>query len=763
MSCCDPDPVRRRITVEGIVQGVGFRPFVHSLAERLSLSGYVINNSRGVIIEVEGDEDDVKEFERGLAALAPPLSHITKVNSRDAPILGTSGFSIRESEDEGVKTALVAPDSDVCGDCLRELFDPADRRYRYPFINCTNCGPRFTIITAIPYDRPNTTMRRFEMCGKCRAEYENPADRRFHAQPVACPVCGPRLFLRDEAFRLAAANDPLTETIALLKAGKIAAIKGIGGYHLAVNAEDEAAVARLRERKRRDEKPFAIMAPDLETLGKFADVGAVEASLLESRPHPITLVRKKNPDVLPGIAPSNSFLGAMLPYSPLHHLLLKEGGFAALVMTSANVSDDPIVHTEDDAEERLAGIADAFLVHDRPIHARADDSIERVMSHGPVILRRSRGYAPVPVQLDREYPPVLAAGGELKNTFCLIKGDRAFLSQHMGDLKYESVYNSFKAGIESFLKLMDVAEPAAIACDAHPLYWSSGYAEERAGEGRVVVQHHHAHFASLMAETQQDGEAIGVIFDGTGYGHGGQIWGGEFLAGGIESFERAATIKPVPLPGGDKAIKEPYRIALAVLFELYGADLPKLPAPWLEKTPKENLELIRKMVERGINTPLSHGMGRLFDAASALLGPRGVASFEGQAAMELEMAAAEGVEDFYGCSINDDSNPAILDFSPAFTGMVDDILGGRDTGVIAAKFHNTVAGASRAMVSRIKEKTGLDRVFLSGGVFQNAYLSDRLGAMLEADGFRVFRHSRVPPNDGGISLGQAVVAARSLE
>lgn len=748
--------------MEGIVQGVGFRPFVHSLAERLDLSGYVINNSRGVIIEVEGDEDGVEEFERGLIALAPPLSHITKVNSRDAPILGTSGFSIRESEDEGAKTALVAPDSDVCGDCLRELFDPADRRYRYPFINCANCGPRFTIITAIPYDRPNTTMRRFEMCGKCRAEYENPADRRFHAQPVACPVCGPRLALRDEAFRLAAADDPLAETIALLKAGKIAAIKGIGGYHLAVNAENEAAVARLRERKRRDEKPFAIMAPDIETLNKFAEVGEREKSLLESRPHPITLVRKKSQKTLPGVAPANSFLGAMLPYSPLHHLLLKEGGFAALVMTSANVSDDPIVHTEDDAEARLAGIADAYLVHDRPIHARADDSIERVMSHGPVLLRRSRGYAPVPVQLDREYPPVLAVGGELKNTFCLIKGDRAFLSQHIGDLKYESVYNSFKAGIADFLKLMDVAGPAAIACDAHPLYWSTGYAEQRAGEERVVVQHHHAHFASLMAETQQDGDGIGVIFDGTGYGHGGRIWGGEFLVGGISGFGRAATIKPVPLPGGDKAIKEPYRIALAVLFELYGDDLPKLPAPWLGGMPKASLELIKKMVERGINTPLSHGMGRLFDAASALLGLRAAASFEGQAAMELEMAAAEGIEDFYGCAIDDSADPVVVDFSPAFRGMVDDILGGRGAGLIAAKFHNTVAEAARATVSRIREKTGLDRVFLSGGVFQNAYLSDRLGAMLEDDGLKVFRHGRVPPNDGGISLGQAVVAARSL-
>lgn len=762
MSCCDPDPVRRRISVEGIVQGVGFRPFVYNLAESLKLSGHVTNNTRGVEIEIEGEEEDVEKFERDLIALAPPLAHITKVVSRDAPILGASGFSIRQSAEKGKKTALVTPDSDVCDDCLKELFDPSDRRYRYPFINCVNCGPRFTIITAIPYDRPNTTMAKFPMCGDCRAEYENPKDRRFHAQPVACPVCGPSLELRDGDFNHVVTEDPLRNALESLKKGQIVAIKGIGGYHLAVDAEDEKAVARLRARKKRDEKPFAIMTPNIETLRKYAVFGEVEAGLLASKPHPITLVRKKHAGVLTGVAPSNKFLGAMLPYSPLHHLLFKEGGFGALVMTSANISDEPIIYREDDAASRLSDIADLYLVHDRPIYARADDSIERIMGHGPVVLRRSRGYAPAPILLDREYPPVLAVGGELKNTFCLIKGDRAFLSQHIGDLKYESVYESFKAGVESFMRLMDVKEPAAIACDMHPLYFSTGYADERGGANKIEVQHHHAHFASLMAETHQAGEAIGVIFDGTGYGGEGPVWGGEFLTGGVGGFRRVGAIKPVPLPGGDTAIKEPYRIALGVLFELYGNQLPELPAPWLKSLDEGKAELFYRMVERGINTPLSHGAGRLFDAASALLGLRPVTSFEGQAAMELEMAVADGESGAYPASISEEADMMTLDFYPAFRNLVDDIMAGADRGVVAARFHNTMVDGAAAVVRRIREATGLSRVFLSGGVFQNAYLSDRLGAVLEESGFKVFRHSRVPPNDGGISLGQAVVAANRL-
>lgn len=757
------EPIGRTLVkVTGIVQGVGFRPFVYNLAVRLNLSGSVFNHSGGVDIEIEGAFDAVGRFGRELVEFAPPLAHITSVTSKSIPATGVKGFAITQSASAGPKTALIAPDSDVCGDCLRELFDPSDRRHRYPFINCTNCGPRFTIVTAIPYDRPNTTMTSFTMCADCRAEYENPADRRFHAQPIACPVCGPMVALLDCAFSPVDSADAVRSAARLMAEGTILAIKGIGGFHLACDAQNEKAVLKLRARKRRDEKPFAVMTPDIETLRLFAEVSDREAAILQSRPHPITLVKKLRPDALGSCAPSNRYLGAMLPYSPLHHLLFDGDPYNALVMTSANLSDEPIVYTDEEASEKLAGIADYFLVHDRPIHNKADDSIEKVMAHGPVVIRRSRGYTPVPIQLDREYPPTLAVGAELKNSFCLIKGDKAYLSAHMGDLKYESALESFRFGVSRLMEILDIAKPAVVAHDMHPNYLSTTFVEEFPCDRKIAVQHHHAHLVSLMAERHHTDRAIGVVFDGTGYGLDGTIWGGEFLVGDPTGFERHGTINQLPLIGGDAAIKEPYRIALGLLFGLYGETLPPLPVEWLNNMEPARLILLRQAYDRKINVFYSSGMGRLFDAVSALIGIRPKASFEGQSAMELEMAVANGYHEGYPFVISDGGNPAKLDFTPTFAHIVEDMKKGESVHVIAARFHETVAQGALTMVRMISDTTGLKDVFLSGGVFQNTVLSDRLGTLLETDGFAVFRHGRVPPNDGGVALGQAVIAARTL-
>ena len=753
--------VRKLITVEGIVQGVGFRPFVHGLASSLDLAGSAHNHARGVDIEVEGAAEAVALFERLLTQRAPPLAHIVRVSAREMAPRGERGFTIRASDAGGVKSAPVTPDADVCPDCLRELFDPSDRRHGYAFINCVNCGPRFTIITGIPYDRPLTTMAEFTMCGECRAEYENPNDRRFHAQPVACPACGPRLALLDGSFAAVKCADPLKETARLLREGLIVGVKGIGGFHLAVDAANEAAVTRLRERKRRDEKPFAVMFPDMARVENYARVGKSEAAMLASRPKPIVLLPAREDAPLIGVAPRNRLVGALLPYTPVHHLLFADGGFNALVMTSANISDEPIVFRDGEAVERLAGVADYLLTHDRRIHTRADDSIERPMAHGPVALRRSRGYAPAPILLDREYPATLGVGAELKNTFCLIKGDRAYLSQHIGDLKYESVYRSYTESIERFLGLMEVGSIEATGHDLHPDYLSTRYAKERGGR-LTGVQHHHAHLASLMAEHHLEGEILGVVFDGTGYGADGEIWGGEFLVGGLDGFYSGGHTRPVALPGGDKAVKEPYRIALGVLYGLFGDTLPDLPLPWLKALDNNRRVLFRTMLRRGVNTPLSRGVGRLFDAAAGLCGLRDVISFEGQAAMELEMAIESASDESYPVGVEDTGGEVVADFNPAFGALVEDVAAGRAAALMAVKFHNCVADAALGALRLLREKTGLTRVGLSGGVFQNRYLSDRLGAMLEEDGFSVYRHSRVPPNDGGVALGQALVAARRL-
>jgi len=745
---------RVRIEIEGIVQGVGFRPFVYQLARRLGVAGWVCNDSRGVLIEVQAEPDRVAEFLRGLREEHPPLASISRFEVGELRPLAEEGFAIRGSESGRRKTAQIAPDTYVCDDCLEELFDPGDRRYRYPFINCTNCGPRYTIVTGIPYDRPKTTMVDFPMCAVCREEYENPASRRFHAQPNACPDCGPRLALTDAEGR-SLTGDPVDTAVRLLAEGRIVAVKGLGGYHLAVDAASDVAVAELRRRKARDEKPFALMARSVEEIERFAWVDEAERRLLVGVERPIVLLHKKPGQTLSGlVAPNNRYLGFMLPYTPLHYLLLER--FPALVMTSANLSDEPISYEDDDALRRLGGIADLFLRHDRRIHIRTDDSIARVMAGSPVLLRRSRGFVPRGVVLPRAQEPVLALGAELKNTICLTRQDRAYLSQHVGDLRNAEVFVSFEKTVALLREILEL-RPRIVAHDLHPDYYSSRYAEGLDGVRRVAVQHHHAHLAACLAENGVEEETIGVIFDGLGYGADGLIWGGEFLVGNAEGYRRVGHFAYVPMPGGDAATREPRRMALSYLVHALGDDLPALPL--LKDFSPVELTLLRQMIDKGINSPLTSSCGRLFDGVAALVGLRGRVSYEGQAALELEMAIeGEGEEGEYPFAV--DLTDGLLIFDPAslIRALVEDLQRGATASAVSARFHNTLARMVVEICRRVRQRTGLNGVALSGGVFQNRYLTERSVALLQEDGFRVLTHSLVPPNDGGLALGQAVVA-----
>ncbi|BDV44788.1 carbamoyltransferase HypF [Geotalea uraniireducens] len=753
---CRPGAARWRITVEGIVQGVGFRPFVFRLATDWRLAGWVKNTTAGVVIEAEGEPAALAGFAAALETQAPPLARIAAIGRQELVPTGEPGFAIHDSE-ESSGAVRVAPDGDVCPDCLRELFDPADRRYRYPFINCTNCGPRYSIITGIPYDRPKTTMAPFPLCDRCRAEYENPADRRFHAQPVACPVCGPRLRLVDRAGS-ELAGDPVAAAVDLLATGKIVAVKGLGGFHLAVDATNGEAVAELRRRKRRDEKPFAVMAPGLAEVARFAWCDALESRLLTGPEHPIVLLRKRADNPLaPLVAPTNGYIGTMLPYTPLHHLLLRER-FTALVMTSGNLADEPIAYRDDEARQRLAGIADAFLVHDREIHTRTDDSVIRVFRGNPLFLRRSRGYVPREVRLPIALPKVLAVGAELKGTICLAAGERAYLSQHIGDLKNAATLRSLAETAGQLQTLLEIV-PELVAHDRHPDYLSTTYAEEMPGLPRVAVQHHHAHLASCMAENGLDGEVIGVIFDGTGLGDDGTVWGGEFLLGGYASYRRAGYFRPVPLPGGDAAVREIFRMALAYLFDAFGEECFAQPLPWLAEIAAAERKLYLQMLARRINSPLTSSCGRLFDAVAALLGLRRQVSYEGQAAIELEALAEESsAEGTYPFSLTSRDGSFAIDFRLATRALVADLASGELPAALARAFHNTVAAAVAEGCGRIRERDRVDRVVLSGGVFQNKLLTEMVLQLLERDGFTVFTHRLVPPNDGGLALGQAMIA-----
>lgn len=765
---------RARIQVKGIVQGVGFRPFVFRLAHELGLAGWVRNTPAGVVIEAEGPPTAVSVLLERLEREAPPLAVIGSIQREDLPLAGETGFAILASGC-GESLAEIAPDGEVCPDCLRELFDPVNRRYRYPFINCTNCGPRYSIITGIPYDRLSTTMAHFPMCPACREEYENPSDRRFHAQPIACPECGPRWRLLDRQGN-ETAKGPLAEAISLLRAGRIVALKGIGGYHLAVDATNPEAVAELRLRKNRDEKPFALMAPDLPTLRRFAEVTGVEERFLVGPERPIVIVRKRDPigpkeagsgkreaerPIASLVAPGNGYFGVMLPYTPLHHLLLREN-FGALVMTSGNLSDEPIAYRDREARERLADIADAFLVHDRDIHVRSDDSVIRVFQEGALFLRRSRGYVPRGIALPASQPSVLAVGAELKATCCLTREGRAFMSQHVGDLQNAATFDSYVEAVHHLQGILDI-RPEVVAYDLHPDYLSTRFAEGLDGLKKVAVQHHHAHMASCMAENGLDGEAIGVIFDGTGFGSDGTIWGGEFLLGDYRDFRRVAHFRRTPLPGGDAAVREPWRMALSWLHQAFGADLFNLDLPLVRKVAEADRKIFLIMLERGINSPLTSSCGRLFDAVAALVGLRQQISYEGQAAIELEALAERGrAEDPYLFGIHEEGDARQLDFRPTIRAIVEGVMGLVPSADIARRFHTTVAAAAATICELIREVSGVDRVVLSGGSFQNRLLAEGVSDELARRGFRVFTHRLVPPNDGGLALGQAVIAGRGL-
>jgi len=756
---------RTRVRVEGIVQGVGFRPFVHALAGRLGLAGLVGNDAGGVFVEVEGASETVERFLEALAAEAPPLAVIERVTATPLAPTGISGFAIAPSRAGGERQALVSPDTATCADCLAELADPADRRHRYPFINCTNCGPRFTIVRDVPYDRPATTMASFAMCADCAREYHDPADRRFHAQPVCCPACGPSLALLDRGGTAAGGDgDPLAGAAARLRDGAVVAVKGLGGYHLAADAASEPAVAALRARKHREDKPFAVMVADLAGARALCRVGPAEEAMLASPRRPIVLLRRRPAEgagaaVAPSVAPGNRSLGVMLPYAPLHHLLLADVG-RPIVLTSGNVSDEPIAYLDGEAVERLGRIADWFLVHDRPIHVRADDSVVRAFRGRELPLRRSRGFAPQPLGLPWPFPRhVLACGAELKHTFCLAKGGHAFVSHHIGDLENYETFRSFTEGVQHFRRLFAV-DPEVVAHDLHPEYLSTKYALELDGVELEGVQHHHAHVAACLADNGEPGPVIGVAYDGLGYGADGTIWGGELLVADLEGFRRAGHLEVVPMPGGAAAIREPWRMAAAWLHAAFGGRVPERLA--VVGRNLDRWEQVAALARSGTASVATSSAGRLFDAVSAILGVRDRVNYEGQAAVELEQLADPAEAAAYparvGGATDDDREPLLIGGSDLVRAVVEDLGSGVPAPLIAARFHNGLASATVAACRAVRDATGLEAVALSGGVFQNLLLLERTVARLELHGFRVLVHSRIPPNDAGISLGQAAVA-----
>jgi len=770
-----------RISVRGIVQGVGFRPFVYRLAVKHNLKGYVYNTSEDVKIEVEGELEAIKQFQLELGIEAPPLAHIEGVAVTHYPPTGYKNFEIRPSIAEEGKYQLISPDIATCQACLSELLNPSDRRYRYPFTNCTNCGPRFTIIEDIPYDRPETTMRYFQMCSQCQAEYENPLDRRFHAQPNACPKCGPKVKLVDNQGKRVAGSDALASASQLLKKGKIVAVKGLGGFLLACDASNEAAVKTLRERKRRSSKPFAIMVNNVNEIKKHCYVSPEEEELLTCPQSPIVLMKwKAGSSVSREVAPNLEYLGIMLPYTPLHHILLKDTELP-LVMTSGNLSEEPIAKDNNEALKRLSGIADYFLIHNRDIYSRYDDSVAIVERGTSQLVRRARSYAPYPIHLTFKCRQVLACGAEMKNTFCLTRDNYAFLGQHIGDMENMETLEHFDNTISLYKRLFRI-EPEIIAYDLHPDYLSTKYAQELSKSSNIKlipVQHHHAHIASCMADNKLESSVIGVAFDGTGMGSDGYIWGGEFLVADYCSFDRVGHLEYLPLPGGDAAIKRPYRTAVGYVLSLLGKDTLRAIIASGAKHPRVafigevseiEIGIIKHQIESGLNSPLTSSMGRLFDAVSALMNIRGEIDYEGQAAVELEMAA-------YACHYEEHSDEAISNDKESYpyriivdegmrivqlrdllSAIIEDLDQGVSSGRISVRFHNTIARMTDEMCRLIADETGINRVVLSGGVFQNRLLLRKIIKLLENSGFQVFTHKQAPCNDGGISLGQAVVA-----
>jgi hydrogenase maturation protein HypF len=762
------------VVIRGAVQGVGFRPFVFRMATEEKLCGWISNSAQGVFIEAEGAPASLRRFLARLEKEKPPRAIIQSLEPSFLDCVGYTDFRIRESEDRGERTALILPDIATCADCRREIFDPRDRRFRYPFTNCTNCGPRFSIIEALPYDRANTSMKKFVMCAECDREYHDPRNRRFHAQPNACPICGPQLQLWDEnGAVLAKCDEALREAAQVVRDGRILALKGLGGFQLIVDARKVGAVNRLRERKHREEKPFAVMFPSLEEVRKTCTVSELEERLLLSPESPIVLLAKLEggapatpgarelaPPIDDSVAPGNPNLGVMLPYTPLHYLFTRELDFP-VVATSGNLSDEPICIDEDEALERLRGIADSLLIHDRPIVRHVDDSIVRVMCGRGMVMRRARGYAPLPIShrssiTDHRSPNILALGAHLKNTVALKMADNVFVSQHIGDLATKQAHHAFTRAVADLPRLYD-AKIDVIAHDLHPDYLSTKHAHERAQNQShlttLPIQHHWAHVAACMAENEITAPALGVSWDGTGYGLDGTIWGGEFLRAKEDGhFERVAHLRTFRLPGGDAAMREPCRTALGLLHEIFGDAVWSFPKT-AEMFSEKERTLLRQMLEKKINAPSTSSAGRLFDAVASLIGLRQRVSFEGQAAMELEFARRDGIRDSYPFEMSE-AAPLMIDWEPAIRALLDDVARPEDGGVMAAKFHNGLIEMVVAAAKKIRE----EKVILTGGCFQNRYLTERTVERLREENFRPYWHQRIPPNDGGISFGQAVVA-----
>ncbi len=766
---------RVHIAVRGAVQGVGFRPFVYRLATGLQLGGWVLNSPAGVFIEAEGEKEAIDLFILRIGSEKPPLASVQSMECTFLDPAGTSSFEIRSSIPSGETGALVLPDIAPCPECLAEINDPANRRYRYPFTNCTHCGPRFTIIESLPYDRPNTSMKSFPMCADCAREYEDPADRRFHAQPIACPACGPQLALVDARGACSAlGHGALVRAADMIRQGLIVALKGVGGFHLMADAWSGEAVARLRTRKHREAKPFALMAPDADAIRRLCELSPLEERALRSPESPIVLLKKRTTPgggaPAEGVAPGNPYLGIMLPSSPLHHLLLAELG-RAVVATSGNLSDEPICTDENEALRRLGGIADAFLIHNRPIVRHADDSIVRVMLGRELVMRRARGFAPLPIALGFPAGNTLAVGGHLKNTVAVSRGDNVFISQHIGDLETAQSLEAFHRSVADLEAMFDVS-PGRVVSDMHPDYLSTGFAKST-GLPLVAVQHHHAHIASCMAENALRGPALGISWDGTGYGTDGTIWGGEFLVTDGGSFERAASFRRFRLPGGDTAVREPRRQALGLLFEILGDGLfERRDIATVRSFSPAELATLRTMLGRGINAPWTSSAGRLFDAVASVTGLRQVSSYEGEAAMALEFAIGGETDERYAFTVRDTRSAGdaagrtapetprwIIDWSDMISGVMEDLGSGTPIGHIAARFHNGLVEAAVETARMI----GQNRVVMSGGCFQNRYLAERTVRRLREEGFRPYWHQRVPPNDGGISLGQIAVAAELMK
>ena len=746
--------IRKRLRVRGTVQGVGFRPFVYGLAVQRGLAGFVLNDSAGVLVEVEGRAHEVEHFIDSLRADAPPLAVVTSVEGEELSPLGTEGFAIEASRG-GSAGAPVSPDIATCDDCLDEMNDPTDRRFRYPFINCTNCGPRFTIVESIPYDRCNTTMHSFEMCDACRAEYENPTDRRFHAQPIACPACGPVVTLITPTSLVG--EPALAEVVAMIRRGSIAAVKGLGGYHLVCDASDESAVASLRRRKGREEKPLAVMVGSIEQAQALADLSPEESEVLSSDRRPIVLAEKRDDAALaPSVAPDNRHVGLMLPYTPLHHLLLADVG-RPVVMTSGNHADEPIVYADADAQEHLTPVADAVLSHDRPIRMRCDDSVVRVVDRRIYPVRRSRGLAPAPIYVDPPFKvPVLGVGAQLKHTFCLAIDERAVMSQHIGDLQSYEGMVAFEDAVAHFKQVFEM-EPEVVAHDLHPEYLSTKWAVGQGDAHLVGVQHHHAHIASCLADNGRSDRVIGLALDGTGMGDDGTLWGCELLVSDLTTYTREAHLRYVPVPGGEAAIKEPWRMAAVYLDCIFGDSALDLDLDVVKAT-AASWEPILKMASGGINSPQASSAGRLFDAVAAILIGRHRVTYEGQAAAALEQMADLSTTDAYPCR----AEAGVIEGSDLVASVVEDIRAGERAEIVSARFHNGLARVLADVSTSTRAEHGISTVALSGGTFQNLLLLTRTRALLEANGFEVLIHRQVPPNDGGISLGQTVIAnARS--